>query len=363
VLADYYSMYLEGSGGAGNTFNGDCRSPGAPGCWGHRNNILNSDCPNQSTSTCVMGAAQTTISSGRPGGLQSIAEALGVYTAAGSPPSNAMDFLNSSLIYPGGSAPQVSRISPASGAANTAVTISGAHLSGATAVDFGGFAASGVHVQSDNTVTAVAPSGPSGTVAVTVTTPHGTSSGAGAQFTYRTSIGPPTITSSTPTSGPAGGGTSVTISGRNFATVRSVSFGSTPAASYVVDSASQITAVSPRRAGTVRIRVVTAQGTAVSPGSFTFVAPHPPSIFAVKPSSGPTGGGTAVTINGANFSTVTAVSFGTVAAARFTVDSPTRITAVTPAEGARSVNIKVTSAQGSALAPGRFTFVAPPSPG
>ncbi|CAB1127725.1 exported protein of unknown function [Candidatus Hydrogenisulfobacillus filiaventi] len=40
LIADYYWMYDDGYGGPGNTFNIDCTSPGADGCWGHRNNIL-----------------------------------------------------------------------------------------------------------------------------------------------------------------------------------------------------------------------------------------------------------------------------------------------------------------------------------
>lgn len=33
-------MYADGWGGPGATFNESCGSPGAPGCWGHRNNLL-----------------------------------------------------------------------------------------------------------------------------------------------------------------------------------------------------------------------------------------------------------------------------------------------------------------------------------
>lgn len=38
--ANYGWMYLDGWGGKGNTFNFDCTSARATGCWGHRKNIL-----------------------------------------------------------------------------------------------------------------------------------------------------------------------------------------------------------------------------------------------------------------------------------------------------------------------------------
>ena len=40
LVADYYWMYDDGYGGPGTTFNFDCTSPTAPGCWGHRHDIL-----------------------------------------------------------------------------------------------------------------------------------------------------------------------------------------------------------------------------------------------------------------------------------------------------------------------------------
>ena len=58
--ANYSWMYLDGWGGQGHTFNYDCTSPTAAGCWGHRNDILvdnsNLRCY-ASTCELVMGAA------------------------------------------------------------------------------------------------------------------------------------------------------------------------------------------------------------------------------------------------------------------------------------------------------------------
>lgn len=77
---------------------------------------------------------------------------------------------------PGASRPSVTKVEPAEGppSGGTGVTISGTNLTGATEVDFGSAAATGVVVKGAGTITAVSPPG-AGAVDVTVTTPEGTS--------------------------------------------------------------------------------------------------------------------------------------------------------------------------------------------
>jgi alpha-tubulin suppressor-like RCC1 family protein len=73
---------------------------------------------------------------------------------------------------------------------------------------------------------------------------------------------PPAITKVSPRRGPAGGGTTVTITGTNPTGATSVEFGSTPATSYTVNSPSSITATSPPETpGLVDVRVTTPNGT------------------------------------------------------------------------------------------------------
>lgn len=55
----------------------------------------------------------------------------------------------------------------------------------------------------------------------------------------------PFIASLDPNTGPAAGGTSVTITGRNFTGATAVMFGANHATSFVVNSDTQIVAVSP----------------------------------------------------------------------------------------------------------------------
>lgn len=169
-------------------------------------------------------------------------------------------------------APTVTAISPAAGpqAGGTIVTITGTNLMGACCVQFGSNAASAMHVDSNTQITATAPGG-NGTVDVTVTSAGGTSATSAAdRYTYANG---PVITGLSPTSGATAGGTTVTISGTDFTGASSVSFGSVAAASYSVDSNTQITAVSPPgAAGSVDVSVTTPGGTTptVAADKFTY---------------------------------------------------------------------------------------------
>lgn len=82
-----------------------------------------------------------------------------------------------------------------------------------------------------------------------------------------------------------------------------------------------------------------------------------PSVTGVSPSSGPEGGGTTVTITGANLGAATAVSFGQSATASFTVSSAGSITAVTP-PGTGRVDVTVSTPQGTSATSSddRYTY-------
>ncbi|MDZ7286331.1 MAG: DNRLRE domain-containing protein [candidate division KSB1 bacterium] len=82
---------------------------------------------------------------------------------------------------------------------------------------------------------------------------------------------PPGITSFTPASGPVG--TEVTISGNNFSDVTQVIFNGQPAASFVIDSATQIRAIVPAGASTGRIVVSNGSSTATSNSDFVVTSP------------------------------------------------------------------------------------------
>jgi len=180
----------------------------------------------------------------------------------------------------------------------------------------------------------------------------------------------PRVTGISSTSGPAAGGTSVTITGTGFTGATGVSFGATAAASFAINSDNSITAVSPAAgAGTVDVLVTTAGGPSapVAGDQFTFVAA--PSVSGLSPDNGPVGGGTTVTITGANFTDASIVDFGGNAVG-FTINDDSSITVVTAAaEEPDTVDVTVTTPGGTSPkgAADRFTFdpagpTAAPSP-
>jgi hypothetical protein len=87
-----------------------------------------------------------------------------------------------------------------------------------------------------------------------------------------------------------------------------------------------------------------------------------PDVTGVSPWTGPTTGGTDVTINGANFSGATAVKFGNAAAANITVVSSTEITADSPS-GAGVVDVTVITPVGTSVTSpnDQFTYLAIPT--
>ncbi|MFR9750050.1 IPT/TIG domain-containing protein [Nocardia sp. 004] len=164
-------------------------------------------------------------------------------------------------------APTVLVLSPDAGpeGGGTPVVITGTGFNGATAVTFGATPAVSFTVDNDNQITATAPIGV-GAAGVTVTTSGGISNPG--IYTY---VPFPVITGINPVSGPAAGGTAVTISGSNFTGATSVTFGGTPAASFTVDNDGQITATTAAHAaGAVSVDVTTTGGTD-SFASFTYL--------------------------------------------------------------------------------------------
>ena len=171
-----------------------------------------------------------------------------------------------------GASPVVSGVSPNSGppAGGTSVTISGVNLTGASSVTFGGVAAAFTNV-SDTEITATSPAG-SGTVDVRVTTSQGTSAiSAADQFTYSTASTAPIVKTISPTSGPAAGGTLVTITGSNLSGANKVTFGG-KAATFTVVSDTEITVTSPAHAvGSVSVVVHSPAGHSAKNHKFTYV--------------------------------------------------------------------------------------------
>jgi hypothetical protein len=236
--------------------------------------------------------------------------------------------------------PVVTFVSPGSGPSvgGNSVTITGTGLTGATAVTFGANPAVSFTVVSPTQITAVAPAGPPGPVAVTVTTPSGTS--APVSYSY---VQAPMLTALSPTGGPVAGGNTVTITGTGLTGATAVRFGTTPAAGFTVVSATQIIAVVPPSApGTVPVTVGGPGGTS---NAVTYAYLAAPVLTALSPTGGPVAGGNTVTITGTGLSAAILVSFGTAPAA-FTVLSDSQLVATAPPGPAGPVAVTVTTPAG-----------------
>ncbi len=246
--------------------------------------------------------------------------------------------------------PTVTSVSPDGDvlAGGVSVTISGTNFTGATAVTFGVTAATSFSVDSDTTITAVSPAHAAGTVNITVTTPQGVSDVvAEDEFTYAALVAP-IVTGVSPEFGPAAGGTSVTIAGVNLSTVTSVKFGTTNATSFIINSSTSITAISPAHSiGIVNITVISPGGISETSTDDIFLYTSLPSIDTVNPTTGDEAGGTSVAVNGVQFTGATAVTFGSTPAQSFVVNSDILITAVSPPHIPGTVDIRVTTPVGT----------------
>ena len=96
--------------------------------------------------------------------------------------------------------------------------------------------------------------------------------------------------------------------------------------------------------------------------AFSAVSGPAPTVSSVTPNTGPTTGGTAVTITGSNFAAGVTVAFGGVAATNVGVLSATEITATSPAGTAGATAVTVTNPGGqSGSLPSAFTYIASPT--
>jgi IPT/TIG domain len=183
-----------------------------------------------------------------------------------------------------------------------------------------------------------------------------TLTGTGTPVTRLSSV---SVTGIDPASGPAAGGTQVTITGTGFTAGSSVDFGTTASTTATVDSSTTITATSPPGTGTVDVTVTTAAGTSADTAAdqFTYLPATTtiPTVTSIDPASGPAAGGTQVTITGTGFTAGSSVDFGTTASTTATVDSSTTITATSP-PGTGTVDVTVTTAAGTS-AGDQFTYL------
>jgi len=313
VISDTQITAVLGKGSTGNI---TVTTPGGPGSIAGFTTlpVIDSFSPasgGAGTSISITGSgldAPTAVTIGGVAAQSFVADSVGHITAVAG--AGATGFIT--VTTPGGNfssttsftyydQPVITSFAPLTAKIGDMITINGQHFTGTTSVAFGGVAATSFTVISDTQITAVLGNGSSGSVAVT--NPGGTGSITGFNQT-------PVIAGFTPSAG--GGGTVISINGSGFSGATAVSIGGAPVLSFVVDSASHITATAGSGASGA-ITVTTPSGNCSSTASFTYY--YPPSITSFAPLTGPIGA--TITINGSHFSTTPAsnvVYFGAIGA-------------------------------------------------
>ncbi|MFF2389696.1 IPT/TIG domain-containing protein [Agromyces sp. NPDC058104] len=244
-------------------------------------------------------------------------------------------------------------------AGGTLVTVTGTDLSGATELTVDGASVPFTQV-SDTEITFTTPAHVAGPVDVTVTTAGGESDPL--EYTY---VAAPVLEALAPGSGPATGGTTVTISGADLGGATEVTVDGVPVP-FTQVSDTEITFVTPpHAAGEVEVVVTTPGGESNAlPFTYTPVG----EIDDVDPPTGPEAGGTEVTITGQCFTGATEVRFGDTPATSFEVIDDGTIVAVSPA-GTGVVDLTVVGSEscGDATLPDGFAYepkpAAPPAGG
>jgi len=259
--------------------------------------------------------------------------------------------------------PTVNQILPSAGPAtgSTPVRLDGTGFLDATGVQFGDTDALHFQVDSDTQITATSPAHSPGAVGIKLMTAANGASTSGS-FTY---VAAPAITAISPVAGPTAGGSPVTLIGTGFAAAPAtgaVRFGAA-AAAYTVLSDTQITAMAPAgAAGTVDVTVATIGGTSAASAGDRFTYAEAPTVASLAPATGPSAGGTQVTLTGTHLSAASTVKFGHQYASGVSVLSDTQLTAISP-PGSGTVDLTVTSPGGTSAVTGsaRFSYAGAPA--
>jgi hypothetical protein len=259
--------------------------------------------------------------------------------------------------------PTLTSVSPASGptTGGTTITLIGTNFVSGATVRVGGVAATNVVFSSSTQMTARTPAGTAGAKDVVVTNPNGAAATRSGAFTYTTTSTTLTATSVSPLSGPTTGGTTITVAGTGFVSGATVSIGGTLATNVTYVSSTRLTARTPAKAAggySVVVRNPNGQ-VANTPVGFTYTSTSTGTLTAtsVSPLSGPTTGGTTITVNGTGFVSGATISIGGTAATGVTFVSSTRLTARTPAKAAGGYVVQVRNPNGqTANTPTGFTY-------
>jgi len=180
-------------------------------------------------------------------------------------------------------------------------------------------------------------------------------------FATVSAASPPSVDGISPTSGSTSGGTAITITGHGFTGATSVAFGVDSAVPDVLNDHTLTVVAPPHDPGLVHLRVTTPAGTSASTAADNFTYVEGPTVTGITPLSGPTSGGTEITIVGAGFTGATNVAFGVKSAVPDIVDD-TVIRVTSPSHAAGVVHLRVSGPSGTSpvTAADNFLYQDPP---
>ena len=238
----------------------------------------------------------------------------------------------------------ITSITPNQGYTNMLVTINGSGLTGITSVKFGNNDALWTFF-TDSQINVISPQG-YGSVSVTVRIFDKISNEF--PFVY---LNVPKLTNLYPINGPNNGGTLVNINGFDFTTQTHILFGDNLSLSTFFTN-SHINVITPPGNGTVPVVLTNTTDQIL----LEFIYLVNPILNYIDPISGPSTGGTIVSLFGANFMGTTSVTFGNMDAPFFVI-SDKQINAISPTNvGTVAVKVRNLGGNSNALF---FTFILP----
>lgn len=256
--------------------------------------------------------------------------------------NNGVDWVSGGGTFSFAIPPSISQVSPATGSThgNFAVTLTGSNFARGLSCVFGDNAPADARVISTTAAVCIAPEGKPGSVSLRVTPNGGRELHGSLSFDYHTRMA---ITHTSPSSGLTRGGTLISVHGFNFPkTGLACSFSgaaSLPTAVFISPNLLHCITPSyelpPNRPGSVEVldfSIIENGGDSTNVVGFSYV--RQPSVWSVRPSAGPSGGGSTITVVGSNFQGSGAgCKFGSAEPVPATFVSQSQLVCVSPASG------------------------------
>ena len=260
--------------------------------------------------------------------------------------------------------PAVSVVYPPNGppAGGAVLNILGAGLEAVDTVTVGSTDAAIVARWGDDTITVLTPPGSPGPADVSVSTPYASDTliSGYAYIDPEHGEGTLELLTAVPNSGPASGGTTVTLSayGLTDAQDLDVRFGVKEATVTSVDSEAHTATViaPPGQPGPVTVSASSSRGETALPEAFTYLPDL--EVTAVSPAMGPAAGGTQVTLFGKGFADGMIARVGPLPCTGVMVKNPTELAAVTPPGSPGPSNVSVSFQGATATLEDAFEFEA-----